>query len=29
MTFTENANKIFNQAIADYHIKEKGVITKM
>ena len=22
MTFTENANKIFNQAIADYHIKD-------
>ena len=22
MTFTENANRIFNQAIADYHIKD-------
>ena len=22
MTFTEKANKIFNQAIADYHIKD-------
>ena len=22
MTFTENANKVFNQAIADYHIKD-------
>ena len=22
MTFTENANKIFNQAIADYHVKD-------